>query len=130
MNTPDRLVLVYNADSGLVSALTEWVHKVFSPECHGCRLCHFTYGLSGMRQPWKEFIESLPCPATFLHRPEFRRSYPDFETTFPAILAERDGRLTHLISTDELAELENLTELIEFTCDRFYGENDPKMLFD
>jgi hypothetical protein len=130
MNQPDRILLVYNAESGLFNALNDWVQKAFSGECRGCRLCHFTYGLNGMRRPWKEFIESLPCPATFLYRAEFQKTYPDFESAFPAIFTERAGKLEQLVSTEELAELENLTELIEFTCDRFFGVDYQTLLPD
>ncbi len=120
MKDPDRIILVYNAGNGLFNALNDWAHKVFSPATYDCRLCRFTYGLSGMLLPWKKFIESLPCPATFLHRPEFQKAYPDFETDFPAILIEREGQLSHLVSADEIAVLENLGELIEFTSDRYF----------
>lgn len=121
MNDPDRIILVYNAESGVFNTVHSWLHKAFSGECGDCQLCHFTYGLTGMRRPWRELIESLPCPAVFLYRADFQKTYPDFETTFPAILAEYTGQLKHLVSADELAELENLTELVEFTSDRIYG---------
>lgn len=123
MRKADRIILVYNAENGLFNALNDWAHKIFSPETYDCRLCRFTYGLIGMRKPWKEFIHSLSCPATFLHRPEFQKAYPGFETDFPVIIAEREGRLHHLVSADELAELDNLSELIEFTGNRLFGDD-------
>lgn len=128
MKDPDRVILVYNAESGLLNTVQSWLNKAFSGECGDCQLCHFTYGLTGMRQPWRELIETLPCPASFLYRAEFQKSYPDFETTFPAILAERDGKLEHLVSADEFADLENLTELVEFTCERIYGTDYQALL--
>lgn len=129
MKDPDRIILVYSAESGLFNAINDWLQKAFSSECRGCRLCYFTHSLTGMRQPWKDFIQSLPCDVAFLHRPEFEQAYPESKATLPAIFAERDGTPEVLVSAEEIADLENLTELIEFTCERFFG-TDYKTLLD
>jgi len=36
----------------------------------------FTYGLTGMVRPWKNFVASLGVRPVFLHRNEFRREFP------------------------------------------------------
>lgn len=110
---PERIILVYNADNGLFNALNDWAHKLFSPATHQCTLCRFTYGLSGMLMPWKRFIESLECPAEFLHRPEFRDRYPQMQIQFPAVLARTGGHLQVLLSAEEILQAGDLEGLMQ-----------------
>ena len=85
-----RLLFVYNADSGPVSAILDAVHKIVSPQTYACSLCFITYGAVSMRKEWKEYIERLPYPAEFLHRDEFRARWPGLGLLLPAILIQ-DG---------------------------------------
>ncbi|MCI0743987.1 MAG: hypothetical protein L0Y58_01150 [Verrucomicrobia subdivision 3 bacterium] len=117
--TPEKVILVYNADDGLFNALSDWAHKLFSPATHQCHLCRYTIGLSGMRFPWKEFLESLGCPLLFFHRPDFRELYPNLNVRFPVILVEVGGEPTVLLSASEIAKSGSLDGLIEATRDRF-----------
>ena len=32
----DKIIFVYNADSGLVNGLIDWAHKIVSPETYSC----------------------------------------------------------------------------------------------
>lgn len=91
MPPPTKLILAYNAQNGLFNALNDWAHKIFSPATYECRLCHFTYGLTGMLRPWKDFLESVPHPTVSLHREEFRKAYPTLDVRLPAILADQGG---------------------------------------
>ncbi|MEM8602037.1 MAG: hypothetical protein AAGF99_19130, partial [Bacteroidota bacterium] len=84
-----RLVLVYNADSGLFNAATDTVHKLLSPGTYECRLCQFTYGAFAMRRAWRDYLDSLGRPLVFLHRNEFLRDYPDrADLPLPVILTD------------------------------------------
>lgn len=113
--TPEKLILVYNADDGLINALFDWAHKFFSPETYQCNLCRFTYGLRGMRYPWREFLESLGCETVFLHRGQFREIYPVLGISLPAILVLVDGRAKVLLAADEIAAAGSLDGLIQAT---------------
>lgn len=116
---PQTLLLVYNADNGLFNALSDWAHKLFSPETYECSLCRYTYGLTGMRRQWKEFLESLGCPAVFLYRTQFRERYPHLDLRFPAILVETEPPPRVLLSAQEITAAGSLETLIELTRQRF-----------
>lgn len=105
--------MIYNAEDGLFNAINDWAHKFFSPETYDCRLCHFTYGLTGMLKPWKAFLERQPFPTMFYHRPDFRRAFPEFaEMKLPLILVEHGKRAEILLTAEEIAETGGLEPLI------------------
>ena len=111
--TPERLILVYNADDDLFNALTDWAHKFFSPATYACTLCRFTHNTRGMLHPWKAFLESLNCRLTFLHRAEFREFYPRLCLRLPAILIEAGETTAVLLSAEEIEAAESLHDLID-----------------
>lgn len=113
------LILVYNADNGLFNALFDWAHKLFSPETYECSLCRYTYGLTGLRRQWKEFLESLGCPVVFLYRVQFRERYPGLDLRFPAVLVETEPPPRVLLSAQEITTAGSLETLIELTRQRF-----------
>ncbi len=104
-----RLLMVYNADGGLVNGALDLLHKTFSPATYACRLCDLTYGTFGMKRDWRATIEALPLPVTFLHRDEWLGTRPGDPTPLPAILIERgDGAVETLVSA---ADFEGVTSL-------------------
>lgn len=129
---PDR-ILAYNADIGLFSAVTAWSHKLFSPQTYHCSLCRYTFGLTGMLVPWRNFLQMLPFPSIFLHRDEFSPRYPSFVAMpLPLILIEKNAVSEILISSREIQETGGLAGLIallqlrlEEWCIRQDRENSP-----
>jgi hypothetical protein len=120
------IVFVYNAEEGFFNALSDTVHKVFSPETYQCSLCRFTYGLTGMVLRWKKFIESLNERPVFLHRYEFKESYPDFQTELPVVFIEREGRQTVLLTAEQISECGDLEGLMQRLSERLAEEtNNP-----
>ncbi|MGH7943838.1 MAG: hypothetical protein ACREF9_02320 [Opitutaceae bacterium] len=110
---PERMVFVYNADSGLFNAVIAWSHKLISPQTYQCSLCRSTFGLTGMLVPWKIFLQMLPFPSTFLHRDEFGPRYPNLAAMpLPLILIERNGESEILIAAGEIKETGGLAGLI------------------
>lgn len=71
----EKIIFVYNADSGLLNGIKDLLHKNFSPETYACRLCAVTYDNSGMVREWKEFTQTLKTPVEFLHRDELKDKY-------------------------------------------------------
>ena len=110
-----KIIFVYNADSGIVSGLKDYFHKILKPSTYECRLCFVSYDNFGMKKPWKTYIESLPFPTEFLHRDEFAANYPEIKTAFPAAFWDHGGKLSLLINADEMNAINNLEELIELT---------------
>ena len=86
--TEPRLLFVYNADSGLLNALRDTVHKVRSPETYACSLCAVTYGALSMRPEWKAYLKRLPVKPVFFHRDEWRMEHPLNSEPLPAIFIQ------------------------------------------
>ena len=52
----NELIFIYNAESGLFNAVSDYLHKVISPDTYACSLCQITYGNLGMKKKWKDFL--------------------------------------------------------------------------
>jgi hypothetical protein len=106
-----RLLMIYNADGGLVNGALDLLHKTFSPATYPCRLCEVTYGSLGMKRDWRATIKALPLPVAFLHRDEWQAERPGDGTALPAILLEQQGELQTLISAREFDAVTDLPSL-------------------
>jgi hypothetical protein len=108
-----RLILVYNADSGLLNAVKDAVWKVIRPSTYPCSLCALTYGWVSMHGLWRRFLDRLPHTKVFHHKDDFAAAYPAFAVALPAILLARPGgTLEVLVSAAELDALPDLDALI------------------
>ncbi len=126
---PNRLLIVYNADSGLINALMHAVHKQFYPETYPCSLCAITYGAVSMHGEWKRFLDALPLEVVFHHKDDFAESYPELgegganETALPAILVgERGAQPKVLLSAPELDATADTLELMESVEERLAAQ--------
>lgn len=106
-----KLVFVYNADSGWVSGLVDWVHKIVSPDTYACSLCAVTYNNWGMRSEWREFVRRLPAPVLFLHRDELAKHYGKGDEPLPAVFVEQVGKLHVLLDAHQMRKVTSLAEL-------------------
>ena len=108
-----KLVFVYNADSGLFEAMTDAIRKVVAPMTQNCNLCALTYQVAWMKPVWSSFVNHLGIAVEFLHRDEFREKYPHEDAEFPSAYLDRGGKLELFISTEEMNSAKTLDELIE-----------------
>lgn len=96
-----KLVLVYAADSGKLSAFVDSARKLF--RLKGCTLCSITHGLAGEKGEWRECREELGLPIDYLHRDELsgelRRVAGE---QLPCVLAETDNGPVMLLGPDVL----------------------------
>lgn len=119
------LLFVYNADEGVFAAIGDAVHKVVSPDTYPCSLCAITYGALRMRPEWRAYLKSLPYEVRFHHRPDFRRAYPAFSVTLPAILFVEDDALPRVIvdaaTLDRVRSLQELIAILESSLARATG---------
>jgi len=116
---PDRIIFVYNEDSGFFNGVAGWAHKALSPDTYQCALCRITFGLTGMLVPWKSYLERLPYPVMFLHRDEFRARFPAQATlALPVILAEQAGRTEPLLTAADIRSAGGMLGLISRMDDR------------
>lgn len=128
-----ELIFVYNADSGVFNSLADLAHKIFSPQTYACNLCALTYSNIGMRKEWKQYIETLDRPVTFLHRDELLQQYDITNEDLPAIFTLSGKQPQLWLSAENLnacGTLSELKELINLTLrqaqpalPRAYSEN-------
>lgn len=117
-----KLILVYNADEGLFSAITDTIHKVMSPSTYECSLCRFTFGLTSMHKEWRNFLSGVKAEKTFLHRNEFQTLHPRRDDALPAIFTGTGDDIQVLVSAEEINACENLEELISIVDERIGAE--------
>ena len=114
-----RLILVYNADGGLLNAFKDMVHKAVQPASYPCSLCALSYGTFAMEGEWRDFLDALPHDKVFHHRDDFVQSHPGMAVALPAILiAQGDAPAEVLIGAAELDSLPDLAALIALMKDR------------
>ena len=108
-----RLVIVYNADAGLLASVIDSVHKLISPSTYPCSLCAVTYGPLAMDRRWRAYLTALPMAVTFHHRPDFHAAYRAWSAAaLPLIARDDDGVLTPLLDAAALARLDTVPVLI------------------
>ncbi len=108
-----KLIFVYNADSGIISTVSDYFHKIVKPDTYQCNLCALTFGNLGMKTQWKDFIEALEISVKFLHKDEFKKLYLLEKAEFPSAYIFKDSELCPLISSAEMNLLKTLDELID-----------------
>lgn len=113
MVQPMKLIFVYNANSGVLNALVDAVHKMVSPETYSCELCALTYGAVGERKAWRQYRKRSAHEMVFLHKDEFEEGYGQ-RFTYPLVLCDDDGRLTPLITKRDFQEMDTLDELLDW----------------
>jgi hypothetical protein len=107
-----KLVFVYNANEGKMAAFMDSVHKIVSPSTYACDLCAITYGITKIDKQWKAWLDALPVPTRFYHRPDFQRDWPHVTEPLPAIFVERDGALETLVSAADFKGVKHVDGLI------------------
>lgn len=119
--TEEKLIFVYNANSGARNAILDSVHKMMRPSTYKCNLCDITYGLFWENRKWKHFRQESAHQMTFLYKDAFLKQYASkfgHKFDFPVVLVEADTDLEILVSTQELNTLQSPQELIELVQER------------
>ena len=108
-----KLLIVYNADGGILNALVHAVHKSVFPATYPCSLCAITYGAVSMRKVWRDYLDTLPMDKVFHHRDDFAADYPEHDFDLPAILIrEGDAAPRLLLGPEELDAMTHVDQLI------------------
>ncbi|GHA55370.1 hypothetical protein [Pontibacter akesuensis] len=107
-----KLVFVYNAETGFFNKLTDFAHKIISPKTYACSLCALTYGKLTMRQEWAAYLQALPLEVSFVYKNEWK--FAPIRNTYPLIaLQTGENRVEVLLEAQELNHIKSLTQLQE-----------------
>lgn len=94
--TIDRLIFVFDADSGALSAFFDSARKAL--RLGGCALCSITHGLTGERAEWTDCKEELGVKVEYVHRDEIWPELEgEIEGRLPCVVAEAGGELQELM---------------------------------
>ncbi len=107
----NKLIFIYNADSGLLNTVKDFWHKALRPSTYQCNLCQTTFGTFGAKKEWKSFISTLEVDTEFLHKDEFLESYDIPDAKYPSAYLLEDGVLRLLISQEEMDKVATTTEM-------------------
>jgi len=119
-----RLILIYNADGGVLNAMKDAVHKIVRPASYPCSLCALTYGWVAMHSDWRRFVFRLPMGKMFLYRDQVEKVFPGLSVDLPAILFHHGyGEPDLLVSSAELNAMQHRRQLMALIADRL-GEAD------
>lgn len=111
----EKLILVYNAQSGKISGVMDALHKILSPQTYNCSLCKITHAAFGEKSLWKEYRKHSGITMEFLYADEFRKQYASkfgHKFDFPVVLAEGVNGLEIFVSKNELMQIGSEKELI------------------
>ncbi|MRI01520.1 GTPase [Kriegella sp. EG-1] len=114
-NKIDKLIFVYNAETGLQNQLLDGAHKILSPSTYNCRLCAITFGAFKENTTWKNFRKTSSLTMEFLHKDEYKKKYAskfNYNFTFPIVLGQTHDELEIVINTEELNNLVDAKSLI------------------
>ncbi len=114
-----KIVFVYNADSGVFNTLSDIGHKIFSPQTYQCSLCEITHSIFTVRGEWKSYIESLGVTCEFMHRDEFVKQYGTDEKDFPAVYIASEQGINRCLGPEEInqcGDMEELKGLLSSRC--------------
>ena len=120
-----KLLFVYNADSGLFNIVSDFAHKIISPRTYACDLCALTYGNFTMKHEWKTFLNALPLSVSFMYKNEFVKQY-NLAIELPAVFIQSDHDLHVLISKQGIEGCEDLQQLKQLLTSRLNSFFDSK----
>ena len=111
MSDDRKIVMIYNADSGLINAVKDYFHKKREPETYECNLCMQTFGGFSMKKDWKSYIRDLDIPTEFLHKDEFEKKYDVKDAKYPSAYLRNGSSMKIFISQDEMNKVKSLDEM-------------------
>ena len=113
-NSEMEILFVYNAKSGFFNALTDYVHRQFSPSTYICNLCLITYDNWDRNQRWANYIDSLPMQVNFTYRDVVTQHYKlDEDVKLPLALLKNGEAFSTFMTADEINNCQDDEALIK-----------------
>ena len=112
MSAATRLILVFDADSGLKAMLADVVKKAFGRE--DCALCEITYSPLGKRRTWQACEARLSMPVRELHRDELPPAWGLDHAQLPCVLVqEGEAKPEMLLTKSQISACEGRVDELE-----------------
>ncbi len=105
------LIFVYNADSGVFNLAADIAHKIFSPQTYSCNLCAITHSTFGMKNEWRDYLETLKVPFEFLHADELKAKYEISTTDLPSVFMKENDNLKMIIDSATISACRTIEDL-------------------
>lgn len=122
----NKLIFVYNANSGIHNSILDSAHKIISPDTYACNLCDITYGTIREDSVWRKYRKKNKkfskthnpnaIEMEFLHKNKFVKKYDSKEGdtySYPIVLAVKNNYMEVFIHTEIMDVVETSEELIE-----------------
>lgn len=107
-----KLIFVYNANSGIGNTILDVAHKIFSPKTYNCNLCAITFNTFSENKTWKDFRTQSDVTIEFLHIDEFEEKHENTSFNYPVILAESNTNLEMFLSAEMIKKITSTETLI------------------
>jgi len=110
------IVFIYNAKSGLINGIFDYVHKFVSPDTYSCSLCSLTYDNTGKKNDWADYLKSLPYEVIFAYKDNmhlFKYGLFSDQVMLPAVFVIFDDKKIEIISSNKMNQINSLDELID-----------------
>lgn len=106
-----KLIFVYNANSGIGNTVLDMAHKLFSSKPYTCNLCAITFDAFSENKSWKTFREHSSIKMEFLHSDEFENKYNSCRFKYPVILLAENAILNSFLSAESINKIKSVEEL-------------------
>ena len=110
MNDKQKLIFIYNAESGLINGIIDYLHKIFSPDSYDCSLCKLTYNNLGKIRKWRKFLKSSNYEIVFAYKDHLKIMGIDNGIKLPTVLLNDNSIL---FGSSEIESCKSLDELID-----------------
>ena len=97
------------------------LHKFFSPQTYACNLCAITHSSLGMKNEWRQYLDTLEVPFEFLHADELKAEYQIEPIKLPAIFVKQSDALKMIIDSDELNACRTIGDLKRIINEKLNG---------
>ncbi len=97
-----NLIFVYNAKSGGLNAVLDYVHKMVSPDTYDCNLCKLTYDNFGQIKKWNDFLTSSNISVDYYYKDHLIQIGMDPEMELPAVFFNDKSCILTLLNSSDI----------------------------
>lgn len=104
-----QLTFVYNASTGFFNKLTDFAHKVLSPQTYACNLCALTYGTFTMKAEWAAYLDKLGLEIVFMYKDTWEAAHDP--EVYPLVALQTQAGMKIILPAAALTKMTTLHQL-------------------